>query len=59
MIFVGSTDDTLYALARDGKERFRYNLGSDIDAPPALSPRGTLYVGTDHGTLYALPFSIP
>lgn len=52
-IYVGSQDDWLVALSMDGTLIWRTNLAHDIDSTATLA-RGTLYVGTDDGAIYAL-----
>ena len=51
---VGSQDDRLYAIEPDGKLRWSVELGGDVDISPILTGDGTIYVGSDDGTLYAL-----
>ena len=51
--YVGLRDDVRCRLGRDGALVWRYNLGSDLDAVVGVALTGTLYAGSDHGTLYA------
>ena len=50
----GDTDDFVYALSDNGQLIFRFNLGRDVDSSPVIDSRGTLLVGADDGSLYAL-----
>jgi outer membrane protein assembly factor BamB len=45
---------SVLALGADGKERWRYDVGSRLPFSPTLGPDGTLYVGARNGNLYAL-----
>ncbi len=49
-----TTGGVVVALAPDGSERWRYNVGSRTPFSPALGADGTLYVGAMNGDLYAL-----
>lgn len=53
--FVGSSRGTLWALAKDGTELYRYAAGDAIDGPPALDDdSGELYLTSARGALHAL-----
>jgi outer membrane protein assembly factor BamB len=39
--------------AATGRLRWRYTTGSNVDSSPAAAG-GTIYVGSDDGTVYAL-----
>jgi outer membrane protein assembly factor BamB len=45
-VYVGSADRVLYALAGDGRLRWRYPTGGLIDAAGVLDPGGTLTFGS-------------
>ncbi len=53
-VYFGAHDDFLYALTPDGRLRFAFETGGDVDTPPILDATGTLYFGSDDGRLYAL-----
>ena len=44
----------VYGLDPNGQLLFRHNLGRDVDSSPVIDSRGTLLVGADDGSLYAL-----
>ena len=46
--------DGLYALAPDGKPRFRFPLRTHCAGAPAIGPDGTVHVGCQDGALYAV-----
>jgi outer membrane protein assembly factor BamB len=50
----GSQDDRVYAVGPDGKLRWDFLTGGDVDAPLTLLADGTLLVGSDDGSVYAL-----
>jgi outer membrane protein assembly factor BamB len=50
----GSQDDRVYAVGADGKLRWNFLTGGDVDAPLTLLADGTLLVGSDDGSVYAL-----
>ena len=52
--YVGSEDDTLYALDPTGAVAWSVALGADVDSSPLLLPWGALAVGCDDGALYYL-----
>ena len=53
-IYFGSQDDFVYGLSEGGQLLFRHNIGRDVDSSPVIDSRGTLLVGADDGSLYAL-----
>jgi len=53
-IYVGSTDNGLYALNPDGTVKWRYVTGDWITASPAIGSDGTVYVGSADRQLYAI-----
>ncbi len=53
-VYVGSTDDSLYAFAADGTLKWSAKTGGTIDTcSPAVGGDGTVYVGSFDGSLYA------
>jgi outer membrane protein assembly factor BamB len=55
----GAQDDRVYAVGSDGKLRWDYRTGADVDAPVTLLADGTLVLGSDDGWLYALRDASP
>jgi outer membrane protein assembly factor BamB len=53
-IYFGSADSCLYALNPDGKLKWRYLTGGNVDAGPAIAADGTVYIGSADNYLYAL-----
>lgn len=53
-IYVGSGDDNLWALESDGDFIWKYTTGGDVASSPAIGTDGTIYVGSDGGSIYAL-----
>ncbi|WP_373501048.1 PQQ-binding-like beta-propeller repeat protein [Desulfococcus sp.] len=53
-VYIGSDDDRLYAVDRDGAEIWQFVTGGDIVSSPAVGADGTLYVGSKDGALYAV-----
>jgi len=58
-IYFGSGDGNLYALTDGGQgtvsEKWAYNIGNVVDSSPTISnDGGTIYVGTDTGSLFAI-----
>lgn len=53
-IYVGSYDDSLYAVNPDGSRKWAYGTDGDIWASPAVDADGTIYVGNMAGTFYAI-----
>jgi outer membrane protein assembly factor BamB len=49
---IGTPDDALLLLERDGTVRARLALPADVDAPPVLLADGVLAVGCDDGALH-------
>lgn len=54
LIYVVSLDSNLYCLDTTGKQLWSVYLGDEIYGTPALGTDGTIYVGTDKGTLAAI-----
>ena len=54
-IYVGSTDNSLYAINPDGTEKWSYATGNPIlFSSPAIGADGTIYVGSYDHSLYAI-----
>ncbi|HVS52536.1 MAG TPA: PQQ-binding-like beta-propeller repeat protein [Opitutaceae bacterium] len=54
-VYVGSTDNSLYAFAADGTQKWSYATGGIIDTcSPTIADDGTVYVGSNDGRFYAL-----
>lgn len=53
-VVVGSQDNRVYAVARDGTLRWSYATGDIIFSSPAVAHDGTIYIGSDDDHLYAL-----
>jgi outer membrane protein assembly factor BamB len=53
-IYVGSTDNRLYAFNQNGTVKWRYETGDQIVASPAIGTDGTVYVGSADRQLYAI-----
>lgn len=57
-LYVGASNGVLLALDSDGVEVFRFLAGSAIESTPQFDTmRDELYVGDEHGNLYALRLS--
>lgn len=53
-IYVGSTDNYLYALSPQNILRWRFQTGALIRFSPAVATDGTVYFGSDDGYIYAV-----
>lgn len=53
-IYTGEFNGGLYAVAPDGKERWRFQTGREIKSSPAVADDGTIYFGARDHKLYAL-----
>ena len=53
-IYIGSSDDNLYALNPDGTEQWAFATGNWINSSPAIGSDGTIYVGSEDANLYAI-----
>ncbi|MEI8258431.1 MAG: PQQ-binding-like beta-propeller repeat protein, partial [Deltaproteobacteria bacterium] len=51
---IGTPDDALWILARDGTLEIRVPMPADVDAPPVLVADGVIAVGCDDGAMYVL-----
>ena len=54
VIYVGSGDNHLYAINRDGSLEWRYHTEGGVFSSPAIADDGTIYLGSDDNYLYAL-----
>jgi|WetSurMetagenome_2_1015567.scaffolds.fasta_scaffold26156_2 outer membrane protein assembly factor BamB len=52
-IYVGSSDNSLYAVNADGSIKWSYPTGFEIQSSPAVASDGTIYVGSSDHYLYA------
>jgi outer membrane protein assembly factor BamB len=53
-LLFGAQDDAVYAIDANGALSWRFTTGADVDAPLTLLRDGTVLVGSDDGTVYAL-----
>ena len=53
-VLVGSQDDRVYDVARDGTLKWSYATGDIIFSSPAVAHDGTIYIGSDDDHLYAV-----
>ena len=53
-LYFGSLDSNLYCLDTVGRRRWSLHLGDEVYCTPAIGADGTIYVGTDKGTLTAV-----
>lgn len=53
-IYIGSADNSVYAINPDGTQKWSFATGDWVDASPAIGPDGTIYIGSWDGSLYAL-----
>ena len=54
LIYVGSSDGSLYAFLSNGDCQWSYATQGAIRSSPAIDQRGTIYVGSDDHCLYAI-----
>jgi len=61
IVYVGSDDGNVYAFdAATGAVRWNYSAGAAVSASPALAGDGSLWVGSQSGTMYRFfPASLP
>ena len=45
-IYIGSSDNRLYAINPDGSEKWSFDGGNDIDSSPTIGSDGTIYFGS-------------
>ncbi|MEW5801071.1 MAG: PQQ-binding-like beta-propeller repeat protein [bacterium] len=53
-VYIGSSNNSIYALDPNGSLKWSYRTCGDIDSSPAIGADGTVYVGSDNGSVYAL-----
>ena len=53
-VYVGSSDNNLYAINPDGSLKWTYTTGYEVDSSPAIGADGTVYVGSCDCRLYAI-----
>jgi outer membrane protein assembly factor BamB len=53
-VYFGAQDDYVYSVTSDGRMRWIFDVGADVDAAPILTPEGLLVVGCDGGYVYAI-----
>ena len=53
-IYVGSSDNNLYAINPDGSKKWAFKTGGDVYSSPAIGSDGTIYVGSRDDYLYAI-----
>ena len=54
VIYVGSPDDSLYAINPNGTLKWRYPTGGDVQSSPAIASDGTVYFGSYDHCLHAV-----
>ncbi|KYK27665.1 hypothetical protein AYK20_08025, partial [Thermoplasmatales archaeon SG8-52-1] len=53
-IYVGSTDDNIYAFYPNGTVKWKYKTGHQIFSSPVIDNRGTIYCGSHDNYMYAI-----
>ncbi len=53
-IYVGSDDDSFYAINSDGTLKWSFATGGNVRNSPSIAADGTIYIGSDDDNLYAL-----
>jgi outer membrane protein assembly factor BamB len=53
-VYFGTQNGHVYGFAASGKQLFDLDAGAGVDSYPALAADGTLLIGAEDGTLYAL-----
>lgn len=54
VIFLGSKDNHIYSINRNGSVNWRYKTNGEIYSSPAIGPDGIAYIGSDDGNFYAI-----
>ncbi len=53
-VYIGSSDNHLYALTGNGDLRWRFETFGSITSSPSIGPGGTVFVGSADGRIYAV-----
>ena len=53
-VYYGATSGDVFGYGADGKQLFDLKVDGKVDSYPALAADGTLLIGTEAGTLYAI-----
>ena len=53
-VYVGGSDNYIYALSADGSSKWHYQTGGAIKGSPALAADGSIYFGSSDAYIYAL-----
>ena len=53
-IYVGSSDNKVYAINPDGSEKWSFATGNTVTSSPAIGTDGTIYVGSGDKLFYAI-----
>ena len=53
-VYVGSSDNHLYAINRDGSLKWKFKTEDDVSSSPAVESDGTIYAGSKDNYLYAI-----
>jgi len=53
-IYVGDLSGRIYAVKRDGTQKWAFTTGDYVCSSPAVGADGTIYVGSRDGNLYAI-----
>lgn len=53
-VYFGAQDDFVYSLTSEGRMRWIFRAGADVDAAPILTPAGVLVFGCDDGYVYGV-----
>ena len=53
-IYIGSSDNNLYAINPEGSKKWAFNTGGDVSSSPVIGSDGTIYVGSNDNNLYAV-----
>ena len=53
-VYVGSWDNSLYAINPDGSNKWEFVTGDSVHSSPAIASDGTIYIGSRDGNLYAI-----
>ena len=59
IVYVGSSDNKLYAVAQDASILWSYLTGDRVESSPAIGSDGTIYVGSLDHKFYAISQGVP